>query len=151
MPTFQSSWGAELDKLSAHATQLRATIKNPSKGVIANFTKPEFAYAVLPLPGSPKQIREANHLMLQDGHSYLRLFAVRYRRQIAQCLGAYPTFSQAEQKLRKHSAFRRHDQFVTAYIYAPFVAHIAKSRKEYPFYLRNLCRLNEGMPIRVGA
>ena len=79
MPAFQSSWGAELDKLTTHAAQLRATIKEPANGVIATFTKPGFAYAVLPLPASPKQIREANHLMLQDGHCYLRLVAVRYR------------------------------------------------------------------------
>ena len=38
-----------------------------------------------------------------------------------------------------------------AYISAPFVAHIAKSRKENPFHLENLHRLNEGMPIRIGA
>ena len=126
MPAFQSSWGAELDELTAHAAQLRATIKKPANGVIANFTKPGFAYAVLPLPASPQQIREANHLMLQDGPCYLRLFAVRYRRQITQCLGAYPTYSRVEQQLRKHPVFRRHDQFVTAYISAPFVAHIAK-------------------------
>ena len=75
MPAFQSSWGAELDKLTTHAAQLRATIEKPANGVIATFTKPGFAYATLPLPASPKQIREANHLMLQDGHCYLRLFA----------------------------------------------------------------------------
>ena len=129
MPASQSAWGAELDKLIAHAAQLRANIKKPTDSVIATFTKPGFAYAVLPLPASPKQIREANHLMLQDGHCYLRLFAVRYRRQIAQCLGAYPTFSHVEQQLRKNPAVHRHDHFVTAYISAPFVAHIAKSKK----------------------
>ena len=31
------------------------------------------------------------------------------------------------------------------------MAHIAKSQKENPFYLGTLCRLNEGMPIRLGA
>ena len=64
MPTYRSSWGTELDKLTAHAAQLRASIKNPANDVIGNFTKPGFVYAVLPLPGSPKQIREANHLMV---------------------------------------------------------------------------------------
>ena len=43
MPAFQSSWGAELDKLTTHATQLQATIKKPANGVIATFTKPAFA------------------------------------------------------------------------------------------------------------
>ena len=89
--------------------------------------------------------------MLSDGHCYLRLFVVRYCRQIAQCLGAYSTFSHVEHQLCKHPAFRRHDQFFTVYISAPFVAHIAKSRKENPFYLGNLRRLNKGMPIRIGA
>ena len=153
MPAFQSSWGAGLGKLTTHAAQLRANNKKPTDGVIATFTnlKPGFAYAVLPLPDSPKQIREANHLLLQNGHCYLRLFAVRYRRQIAQCLGAYPTFSRIEQQLHKNKAFRCHDQFVRAYISTPFVAHIAKSKKENPFYLGTLHRLNEGLPIRVAA
>ena len=151
MPAFQSSKGAELHKLTTHAAQLRANIKKPTDGVITTFTKPGFAYAVLPLPASPKQIRDANHLMLQDGHCYLCLFAVRHRRQIAQCLGAYPTFSRVEQQLRKNPAFHHHDQFVTAYISAPFVAHIAKSKMENPLYLGTLRRLNEGLPIRVGV
>ena len=47
--------------------------------------------------------------------------------------------------------FRRGDSFVTAYISGPFQAHIAKSRKENPFNLGTLHRLNSGMPIRVGA
>ena len=89
--------------------------------------------------------------MLQDGHCYLHLFAVRYRCQIARCLGRYPTFSRVEYQLRKHPAFRCNDQFVTAYISASFVAHIAKSGKENPVYLGNLRQLNEGMPIRIGA
>ena len=41
--------------------------------------------------------------------------------------------------------------FLLLYISAPFVAHIAKSGKENPFYLGNLRRLHEGMPIRLGA
>ena len=48
-------------------------------------------------------------------------------------------------------AFQRGDSFVTTYILGPFQAHIAKSRKENPFHLGTLRRLNEGMPIRIGA
>ena len=151
MTTYQSSWGAELEKLTAHAAQLRANINKPADGEIATFTKPGFAYAVLLLPASPKQIREDYHQMLPDGHCYLRLFVVLYRRQITQCLGTYLTFSGIQQQLRKNPAFRRHDQFVTAYISAPFVAHIAKSKKENPFYLGTFRQLNTGLPIRVGA
>ena len=47
--------------------------------------------------------------------------------------------------------FRHGDTFVTAYISRPFQAHIAKSRKENPFHLGTLRRLNSGMPIRVGS
>ena len=54
MPTYQPSWGTELNKLTAHATQLRAIAKKPTNGVITTFTKPGFAYAILPLPASPK-------------------------------------------------------------------------------------------------
>ena len=89
--------------------------------------------------------------MLRQGYCYLRLFAVKYRRQIAQCLGKLPTYERVEQQLRAHRAFPRGDSFVTAYISGPFVAHIAKSRKENPFHLGTLRRLNEGMPIRLGA
>ena len=38
-----------------------------------------------------------------------------------------------------------------AYISGPFQAHVAKSRKENPFVLGTLRRLNEGLPIRIGA
>ena len=53
--------------------------------------------------------------------------------------------------MKAHRAFPRGDSFITAYISGPFVAHIAKSRKENPFHLGTLYRLNEGMPIRLGA
>ena len=89
--------------------------------------------------------------MLSQGYCYLRLFAVKYYRQITQCLGTLPTYERIEQQLRAHRAFPRGDSFVTAYISGPFQAHIAKSRKEHPFYLGTLRRLNEGMPIRIGA
>ena len=56
-----------------------------------------------------------------------------------------------EHQLKAYRAFPRDDSFVTAYISGPFVAHIAKSQKENPFHLGTLCRLNEGMPIRLGA
>ena len=89
--------------------------------------------------------------MLCTGYCYLSLFAVKYRRQIAQCLGKLPTYLRVVQQLRSHAAFPRHDNFVTAYISGPFTAHIAKSGKENPFHLGTLRRLNKGMPIRVGA
>ena len=89
--------------------------------------------------------------MLQQGYCYLRLFVVKYRRQIAACLGENPTFSKVVQQLGLYNSFRRGDLFVTAYISGPFQAHIAKSRKENPLYMGTLRRLKEGMPIRVGA
>ena len=89
--------------------------------------------------------------MLSQGYCYLRLFTVKYPRQIAQCLGKLPTYERVEQQLRAHRAFPRGDSFVIAYISGPFQAHIAKSRKENPFHLGTLRRLNEGMPIRIGA
>ena len=49
------------------------------------------------------------------------------------------------------TAFPRGDSFVTAYISGPFAAHIAKSRKENPFYLGTLHRLNDEIPILLGA
>ena len=94
--------------------------KRPKDGAYAAFTKPGFAYARFPLKASPKQIREANHLMLQQGYYYLRLFGVKYRRQIAACLGQNPTFSRIEQQLGMNPNFRRGDSFVTAYISGPF-------------------------------
>ena len=144
------SWDAEIN---AHAAKV-AAIRNHEghlDGIVRKFTSPGFAYALTPLRASPKQIREANHLMLSQGYCYLRLFAVKYRRPIAQCLGNLPTYQRVEQQLRAHRAFPRGDSFVTAYISGPFQAHIAKSRKENPFYLGTLRRLNEGMPIRIGA
>ena len=89
--------------------------------------------------------------MLSQGYCYLRLFAVKYHRQIAQCLGKLPTYERVEQQLRAHRAFPRGDSFVTAYISGQFQAHIAKSRKENPFHLGTLRRLNEGLPNRIGA
>ena len=76
MPTFQPSWGTKLEKLTANATQLQAIAMKPTNDVIATFTKIGFAYAILPLQACPKQNREANHLMLQNVHCYLRLFTI---------------------------------------------------------------------------
>ena len=89
--------------------------------------------------------------MLQQGYCYIRLFAVKYRRQIAACLWQNPTFSKVEQQLGLHYSFRRGDSFFTTYISGPFLAHIAKSRKENPFHAGTLRRLNERMASRVGA
>ena len=148
MTTTNSSWGAEI---ASHIQTAKAEKDGHTSGAYAAFTKPGFAYARFPLRASPKQIRQANHLMLQQGYCYLRLFAVKYRRQIAACLGQNPTFSHVEQQLGMNASFRRGDSFVTAYISGPFQAHIAKSRKENPFHLGTLRRLNSGMPIRVGS
>ena len=54
-------------------------------------------------------------------------------------------------QLVMHPTFHRGDNFITAYITGPFLAHIAKSKKENPFYLGTLRSLSEGMPIRLGA
>ena len=139
------SWDTVFAELAASYTH------RPIDAAKAAFLQPGFAYARLPLKASPKQIREANHLMFQQGYCYLRLFAVKYRRQIAACLGHNPTYTNVEQQLSINTKFRRGDSFVTAYISGPFQAHIAKSRKENPFHLGNLRRLNSGMPIRVGS
>ena len=145
-----SSWEAEINTHAAKVAPLRDSYGHLD-GIVRTFTRPSFAYAIAPLRPSPKQIREANHLMLRQGYCYLRLFAVKYRRQIAQCLGKLPTYERVEQQLRAHRAFPRGDSCITAYISGPFQAHIAKSRKENPFHLGTLRRLNEGMPIRIGA
>ena len=144
-----SSWDAEIN---AHAAKVAAIRNNEGRlyGIVRKFTRPGFAYALAPLRASPKQIREANHLMLSQGYCYLRLFTVKYRRQIAQCLGKLPTYERVEQHLRANRAFPCGDSFVTTYISGPFRAHIAKSRKENPVHLGTLRRLNEGMPIRFG-
>ena len=148
MPSNNSSWGAVI---AAHIQSAKAMKDGQNEGAYTTFTKLGSAYARFPLKASPKQIREANHLMLQQGYCYLRLFAVKYRRQIAACLGANPTFTKVEQQLGQHPVFRRGDSFVTAFISGPFQAHIAKSKKEIPFYLGTLRRLNSGVPIRVGS
>ena len=148
MASTTSSWDATI---SAHIQQAKAEKDGHKDSAYAAFTKPGFAYARYPLRASPKQIREANHLMLQQGYCYLRLFAVKYRRQIAQCLGDYPTINKVMTQLVMHPTFRRNDNFVTAYISGPFLGHIAKSKKENPFYLGTLRRLSEGMPIKLGA
>ena len=148
MPSITSSWG---EAIATHLAQAMAAKQGHQNGAYAEFTKPGFAYARLPLQASPKQIREANHLMLQQGYCYLRMFVVKYRRQIAACLGQNPTFTRVEQQLGTHPYLRRGDQFVTAYISGPFQAHIAKSKKENPFYMGTLRCQNNGLPIRVGA
>ena len=129
MPSTNSSWASAI---AAHIQQAKAEKDGHQDGAYSAFTKPGFAYARFPLRASPKQIREANHLMLQQGYCYLRLFAVKYRRQIAACLGQNPTYTRVEQQLGLNHNFRRGDAFVTAYISGPFQAHIAKSRKENP-------------------
>ena len=133
--TTTSSWGAAI---AAHIQQAKAEKNGHKNGTYATFTKTGFAYARFPLQSSLKQIREANHLMLQQGYCYLRLFAVKYRRQIAQCMGSYPTIDKVMTQLVMHPTFRRNDNFVTAYISGPFMGHIAKSKKENPFYLGTL-------------
>ena len=76
---------------------------------------------------------------------------VKYRRNIAACLGQNPTFSGVEQQLGKKPAFYRGDSFITAFISVPFQAHIATSRMDNPFHLGTLRRLNRSMPIWVGS
>ena len=94
MTTNNSTWRAAI---AAPLQNAKAEKDGNKNCAYAEFTKPGFAYARFPLRASPKQIREANHLMLQQDYCYLRLFAVKYRRQIAACLGQNPTFSHVEQ------------------------------------------------------
>ena len=89
--------------------------------------------------------------MLQQAYYYLRLFAVKYRRQIAAPLGQNPTYTRVEEQLGLHPCFHQGDAFITAFITGPFQAHITRSRQEKPFILGNQRRLNEGLPIRVCA
>ena len=77
MPSTNSSWG---EAIATHLAQAKASKQGHQDGAYAAFTKPGFAYARFPLQASPKQIREANHLMLQQGYCYLCLFAIKYRR-----------------------------------------------------------------------
>ena len=91
-----SSWEAKINTHAAKVGALRNTIGHLD-GIVGKFTRPGFAYTLTPLQASPKQMREANHLMLSQGYCYLRLFAVKYRREIAQCLGKLPTYERVAQ------------------------------------------------------
>ena len=146
--TTTSSWGATI---ATYIQQAKTEKDGHKNSVHATFTKPGFAYARSPLCASPKQIREAHHTMLQQGYCYLRLFMVKYRHRIAQCLGKNQTIDKVINQLVMHPTFRRGDNFITAYISGPFQGHITESKKENPFYLGTLCRLSEEMPIRLGA
>ena len=97
-----TSWDYEINN---HAAKVAAIHTNPGHldGIVRKFTSPGYAYALALLQASPKQIREANHLMLSQGYCYLRLFAVKYRREIAQWLGRLPTYERVEQQLCAHS------------------------------------------------
>ena len=61
MPSTTSSWG---EAIATDLAQATAAKQGQQDSVYAVFTKAGFAYARLPLRASPKQIREANHLML---------------------------------------------------------------------------------------
>ena len=74
MTTTNSSWGAAI---AAHLQTAQAEKAGHTNGAYGAFTKPGFAYARFPLRASPKQIRDANYLMLQQGYCYLRLLAVK--------------------------------------------------------------------------
>ena len=58
-----SSWDSEIN---AHVVKVIALRNNHGHldGIVRRFTRPGFAYALAPLRASPKQIREANYLML---------------------------------------------------------------------------------------
>ena len=145
-----SSWD---DEINIHAAKVAVIRTNQGylDGIVRKFTSSGYPYALAHLQASLKQIRKANHLLLRQGYCYLRLFTVKNHRQIAQCLGKLPTYEMVEQQLRAHGAFPRDYSFVTAYISGPFVAHIAKSRKENPSHLGTLRCLNKGMPIHLGS
>ena len=67
-----SSWATAFSELKAGYTS------QPSDAAKAAFSQPGFAYARLPLQASPKQIREADHLMLEQGYYYLWHFRLKY-------------------------------------------------------------------------
>ena len=77
MTSNNSTWGATI---SADLQTAKAEKDGHTIGAYAQFTKPGFAYVRFPLHASPKQIWEANHLMLQQGYCYLHLFVVKYHR-----------------------------------------------------------------------
>ena len=87
MTTTNSAW---CGTIAAHLQTAKAEKDGHKDGVYAPFTKPGFAYASFPLRASPKQIREAKHTMLLPDYCYLRLFAVKSRRQIIAMLGQTP-------------------------------------------------------------
>ena len=74
MPSTTCSWG---EAIATHFAQAKASKEGPQNGAYITFTKPGIGYARFPLRASPKQIREANHLMLHQGYCYLNLFAVK--------------------------------------------------------------------------
>lgn len=61
MPSTNSSWAAVI---AAHHTNAKAEKGGQSSGVYAAFIKLCCAYTSFPLRASPKDIWEANHLML---------------------------------------------------------------------------------------
>ena len=142
-----SSWGAVI---VTHIQQAMAEKIGHQNSEYEKFAKPGFPYARFPLCASPIQIRESNHIMLEQGNCYLRLFPVKYRRQITACLGKNPTFSRVEEQRGAYTTFYRGDLFVTAYISGPFQAHIAISRKGNPFFLGTLRCLNDDRPTKIG-
>ena len=131
-----------------HAAQYAS---QPFDAAMAAFLQPGYADARLSLRTSPKKIRQANHLMLKQGYGYLWLFRHKYGRQIAQCLGKNPLYTPVNKQLGIHLLFSHGDTIVTVFISGPIHVQITKSRKENPFVLGNLRRLNNCLPIRVGA
>ena len=148
MTSNNSSLGAAI---AAHIQNAKAEQTSHQNKNHEKFTKLGIAHARFPLRAFPEQIREANHHMLQQGYCYLCLFVVKYRRQIAACLGKNPTFFRIEEQLCTHMTFCRGDFFVTAYISGPLQAHIAKSRKENSFFLGTLRHQNNRLSICFGA
>ena len=149
--SFRPSWDtASLAAYYAEHATLVAKMASPEMPMNQSPAK-GISLAVSPLPGSPSQIREANHLMLTQGYCYLRHFAVKYRWPIAQYLGNNPFAATIQQQLGIQGVFRRHDKFVALSISGSFQGHIAKSTGKSLWCFGTLARWAEGFPIRIGA
>lgn len=76
---------------------------------------------------------------------------VKYYKQIAQYLSQFPTNKKVENQIRVYRALLGCNSFTMVYIMGLCTAHIAKLRKQNPFFLETLRHLNSSMPIRVEA
>ena len=139
-----NGWVATLPVLPKRTKNEKAKLPSPTEG-----TKLSPASSLVATATS-KQIREANRLMITDGWCYLRLFANKYRWQIAPVLKANPTVDELLQFISLNAVARRRDPFVCVRRTGPFRSHVFRSRYAGQ-YLAELRRLAGPMPVTVGA